>query len=56
MQNMSFAYIQRRPELVSIALAYAQQLGMKDEVAHDAILLIDRTMSTSLQVCHVLTA
>ena len=50
MQNMSFAYLQRRPELVNTALSYAQQLLMKDEVAHDAILLMDRTMSTSLQV------
>ena len=49
-QNMSFAYLQRRPELVATALAYAQQLMMKDEVAHDAVLLMDRTMSTSLQV------
>ena len=49
-QNMSFAYLQRRPELVNTTMAFAQQLHMKDEVAHDAILLMDRTMSTSLQV------
>lgn len=51
MQNMSFAYLQRRGELVNTALAYARSLGLKDEVAHDAMLLMDRTMSTSLQVC-----
>lgn len=49
-QNMGFAYLQRRSELVTTALSYAQQLQTKDEVAHDAILLMDRTMSTSLQV------
>ena len=49
-QNMSFAYLQRRPELVHTAMVFSQQLHMKDEVAHDAILLMDRTMSTSLQV------
>ena len=50
LQNMSFAYLQRRPELVNTTMTFAQQLLMKDEVAHDAILLMDRTMSTSLQV------
>ena len=50
LQNMSFAYLQRRPELVNTTMTFAQQLRMKDEVAHDAILLMDRTMSTSLQV------
>ena len=50
LQNMSFAYLQRRTELVNTALAYARSLGLKDEVAHDAMLLMDRTMSTSLQV------
>ena len=47
---MGFAYLQRRSELVTTALSYSQQLLTKDEVAHDAILLMDRTMSTSLQV------
>lgn len=47
---MSFAYLQRRGELVNTASAYARNLGLKDEVAHDAMLLMDRTMSTSLQV------
>ena len=55
---MSFGYLQRRGELVNTALAYARNLGLKDEVAHDAMLLMDRTMSTSLQVpvnptCHM---
>lgn len=49
-QNMSFSYLQRRGELVTTALAYARNLNLKDEVAHDAMLLMDRTMSTSLQV------
>ncbi|KAK9815102.1 hypothetical protein WJX73_007516 [Symbiochloris irregularis] len=50
LQNMSFAYLQRRTDLVNTALAYARRLNLKDEVAHDAMLLMDRTMSTSLQV------
>ena len=49
LQNMSFAYLQRRTDLVTTALAYARRLNLKDEVAHDAMLLMDRTMSTSLQ-------
>ncbi|KAK9820095.1 hypothetical protein WJX72_006068 [[Myrmecia] bisecta] len=50
LQNMGFGYLQRRSELVAMALLHVQRLGMKDEVAHDAVLLMDRTMSTSLQV------
>ena len=47
---MGFEYLQRRGELVSSALRMGQALGVKEEVAHDSILLMDRTMSTSLQV------
>lgn len=50
LQNMGFAYLQRRSELVATAAEYIARLGLKDEVGHDAILLMDRTMSTSLQV------
>ena len=49
-QNMSISYLQQRGDLVNTALAYARTLSLKDEVAHDAMLLMDRTMSTSLQV------
>ena len=47
---MGFGYLQGRGELVSRALQMGAALGMKDELAHDAILLMDRTMSTSIQV------
>ncbi len=48
-QNMGFMYQQRRVELVGRTLNFAARLGLVDEYAHDAILLMDRTMSTSLQ-------
>lgn len=49
LQNMGFMYQQRRVELVGRTLSFAARLGLVDEYAHDAILLMDRTMSTSLQ-------
>ena len=49
-QNMGFPYLQRRSELVSSIMRMAQTFGLRQEVAHDAILLMDRAMSTSLQV------
>lgn len=48
-QNMGFVYRQRRVELVGNVLTCAARLGLKDEFAHDAVLLMDRTMSTQLQ-------
>jgi hypothetical protein len=47
---MGFVYQQRRVELVSRLLGVAARLGLKDEFAHDAVLLMDRTMSTQLEV------
>lgn len=47
---MGFSYLQRRSELVANTLRMGQALGLKEEVVHDAVLLMDRTMSTSLQV------
>ncbi len=47
---MGFPYLQRRSELVSNIMRMAQTFGLRQEVAHDAILLMDRAMSTSLQV------
>ena len=47
---MGFPYLQRRSELVSSIMRMAQTFGLRQEVAHDAILLMDRAMSTSLQV------
>ena len=46
---MGFVYRQRRVELVGSVLTCAARLGLKDEFAHDAVLLMDRTMSTQLQ-------
>lgn len=50
-QNMGFVYQQRRVELVARVLSYAARLGLADDYVHDAVLLMDRTMSTSLQAC-----
>lgn len=50
LQNMSYSYLQSRNELVSQALDVATKLGAKEEVAHDAVLLMDRVMSTSLDL------
>ena len=47
---MALPYLQRRPQLVASCLQQAAQLGLKDEVSHDAVLLMDRTMSTGLEV------
>lgn len=50
LQHMALPYLQRRPQLVATCLNQAAQLGLKDEVSHDAVLLMDRTMSTGLEV------
>lgn len=50
LQHMAVPYLQRRPQLVATCLTQAAQLGLKDEVSHDAVLLMDRTMSTGLEV------
>lgn len=49
LQNMGFLYQQRRLELVHRLLTTGARLGLIDDYAHDAVLLMDRTMSTSLQ-------
>jgi len=48
--NMSPAYIQQRPTLISRLLEISHKLGMRDEVVHDAVLLMDRTASQAKQV------
>ena len=50
LQNMGYNYLQRRSELVTTVLRHSQSFGLREEVAHDAILLMDRIMSTSIQV------
>jgi pentatricopeptide repeat domain-containing protein 1 len=50
LQNMGYAYLQRRSDLVGSCLAVACGLGVREEAGHDAVLLMDRVMSTSLQL------
>jgi pentatricopeptide repeat domain-containing protein 1 len=50
LQNMGFVYLQRRGELVLRTLGLARELGLREEAAHDAVLLLDRTMSTQALV------
>ena len=47
-QNMGFEYLQKRAALAQSCVRINRNLGSHDEVAHDAILLMDRVMSTSL--------
>lgn len=47
LQNMSAAYVQQRPALISRMLDFSSRLALKDEVVHDAVLLLDRTASTA---------
>ena len=41
LQNMGFGYLQKRGELVSSVLQMGQAFGLNEEVAHDAILLME---------------
>jgi pentatricopeptide repeat domain-containing protein 1 len=50
LQNMSLGYLQQRTALVSGLLEKGTALGLKDEVVHDGVLLLDRTASTAAQV------
>lgn len=50
LQNMPLQYLQQRTTLVSSLLEKGTTLGLKDEVVHDGVLLLDRTASTGTQV------
>ncbi|EFN58079.1 hypothetical protein CHLNCDRAFT_142374 [Chlorella variabilis] len=50
LQNMGYTYLQRRNELVAKCLEVAARLGVREEAGHDGVLLMDRVMSTSLQL------
>lgn len=50
LQNMSGQYLQQRTQLISSLLDRGNKLGLKDEVIHDGILLLDRAASTSTEV------
>lgn len=47
-QNMGYNYLQRRKNLIQSCLAINMKLGGPEESAHDAVLLMDRVMSTTL--------
>ena len=48
MQSMSAEYVAGRKECVQLAMSHAGAFGFKDEVLHDAVLLVDRTMSSGI--------
>ena len=48
MQSMSAEYVVGRKECVRLAMSHAGAFGFKDEVLHDAVLLVDRTMSSGI--------
>lgn len=50
LQNMPLTYVQHRNNLVSGLLEKGAALGLKDELVHDAVLLLDRAASTAAQV------
>lgn len=45
---MSAEYMAGRKECVRLAMAHVHTFGFKDEVLHDAVLLVDRTMSSGI--------
>lgn len=50
LQNMGVEYIQQRSALVSQLLDFSSRLGLRDEVVHDAVLLMDRTVGSATGV------
>lgn len=46
LQSMSGEYVAGRKECVRLAMSHTAAFGFKDEVLHDAVLLVDRTMSS----------
>lgn len=52
-QSMGSAYTAARPGLVSLLLVAGERLSVRDDVAHDSVLLMDRVMSASLKVRRV---
>ncbi|GMH40845.1 hypothetical protein BSKO_08749 [Bryopsis sp. KO-2023] len=50
LQAMGLTYLQHRTQLVSQLIQYGKELALKEEIAHDAVLLMDRTMSTAIQI------
>ena len=50
LQSMSPEYLVDRKECVAMAMSHARLFGFKDEVLHDAMLLLDRTMCSGVTV------
>lgn len=47
---MGSPYVQQRPNLISRLLDLSSKFGLRDEIVHDAVLLMDRTASQAQQV------
>lgn len=50
LQAMGISYLRQRKQLVANLISFGKQLGLKEEIAHDAVLLMDRTMSTAIEI------
>eukprot|EP00210_Caulerpa_lentillifera_P008588 g8192.t1 len=50
LQAMGLNYLQNRTFLVQQILNFGKQFMQESEIAHDAVLLMDRVMSTSIQI------
>jgi pentatricopeptide repeat domain-containing protein 1 len=50
LRSMPLTFLQQRAGLVSFMLKQGNELELKDEVVHDGVLLLDRTMSTGADV------
>ena len=50
-QNMGMPYLQQRADLIDRTTHLVETLGSADDAAHDAVLLMDRVMSSSMKVC-----
>jgi hypothetical protein len=49
-QSMGVTYTAARPDLVKALLGLQGKLGLRDDLVHDAVLLMDRAMSASFKV------
>eukprot|EP00887_Chlorella_sp_A99_P002940 scaffold24.g2940.t1 len=47
---MGDPYLQQRPELIGLAAGIGRQLALPEEAVYDAVLLLDRAMSVSLEL------
>lgn len=47
---MGDAYLAIREQIVALGLQIAERMGLQEEILHDAVLLMDRVMSTGARV------